>query len=323
MDWKPWYRAEAESNAGRAWIAAAIARWPDGDPDVRTALRSGGAVSFPHTTLRDSADPLARVATSIVAERSSRVVALGVLHGSTAPEPERALFTAAERGDVEARARVGGAFTLGGDVATPFGVVPAGSMPPTGPWVRPGGRLLSNEFSLDLFVAVLAAAATARRAPAPAVTRVFIGPTIPDDSNDAAMSVVHSIAVDLRLLLDPGVALVATGDLVHAGHGYAAPEEVAALRADAAELTSYFQSRVAAMLDGTLAGGAAARAADGIAREIRSDMRHVLPVLAALLGKGARARMLSFQWTDYGPILGQPPPCVVASSLVELRRSGA
>src|SRR5687768_7241695 len=98
MDWKAWYREEVRSDSGRAAVREALARHPHGDPAVRSALRRGGAVSFPHTTLRGSADPLARVATSIREEGFRRVVALGVLHGSTLPEPEREAARALHRG---------------------------------------------------------------------------------------------------------------------------------------------------------------------------------------------------------------------------------
>src|SRR5262245_54371440 len=74
--WNRWYLYEADSDTGRDAVAAAVARWPDGDADLRRALRAGGAASFPHTTLAGSAEPLARVATSIVEERFRRVVAL-------------------------------------------------------------------------------------------------------------------------------------------------------------------------------------------------------------------------------------------------------
>ena len=311
MDWKSWYRTEVESARGRALIASAIDRFPAGDPTLRHALKSGGAASFPHTTLVDSAEPLARVATSILAERFDRVVALGVLHGSTLPEPERSLAPAAARGDPSALERVGGAFFSVEDAATPFGTVPAGPSPPEGRWFRRGDRILENEFSLDLFLSVLAAAASARRAPLPSVTRVFVGP-----GNAGA------VAASIRPLLGPGVALVATGDLVHAGHGYAPDAEVAALPAGEAALLAHFEAKASEMLRLGFSGPADSVAADEIARAIRSDQRHVMPVLSALLGPGACAALLLFRLTDYAAILGRPSPCVVGSSLVAIRAAG-
>jgi hypothetical protein len=318
MDWKRWYRGEIESDAGREAVTSALARWPDGDPAVRRALRGRGAASFPHTTLRGSAEPLARVATSIVAEQFRRVLALGVLHGSTAPEPWRSRFAAAAEGDVRARASVEGAFTPTDAIATPFGRLVSFETPAQSTGIRPTHTLLESEFSLDLFLATLAAAAKARGVTAPAVSRVYVGLTMAHRGNDASLADV--VALALRPLLDEETALVATGDLVHAGHGYSTAAEAAALPTEPTGLASHFQGRAQQMLDGALQGGPSLLESDAIAREIRSDQRHVLPVLAAMLGHGARARMLSFELTDYAPILGEPPPCVVASALVAFER---
>lgn len=263
IDWKPWYRAEAESAFGRSVIADAVSRLPDGDPEVRRVLRAGGAASFPHTTLSDSAQPLARVATSLVAEGIERVVALGVLRASS-----------------------------GGDVA--------------------------REFSLDLFERVLAAAATVRGVAPPDLVREFVGAPPPGSSRDDH---VRAVAARVRPHLDARAALVATGDLVHAGSGYSTPEETAALPTDPEPLRAHFEARARALLDAATSDRP--DEADAIAREIRSDQRHVLPVLLALLrgaSTGVRARVLSFTLADYGPILGQPAPCVVASALVTFER---
>ena len=197
---------------------------------------------------------------------------------------------------------------------TLFGRVPAGPLPPHAPWLRPGKVLVAEEFSLDLFLAVLAAAAAALGVGPPAVTRVFVGPT-------GGEGVAGALAEAITPLLKDGVALVATGDLVHAGHGYSAPEEVAALPAGGERLEAHFETRAREMLAAAVAAGSASLAA-AIAREIRSDQRHMMPVLAALLGPGARARILSFRLTDYGAILGQPSPCVVASALWAMERGG-
>lgn len=318
MDWKVWYRVEAESEAGRTAVEAAVAQWSGGDPGIGATLARGGVASFPHTTLRDSAMPLARVATSVVEGGFDRVVALGVLHSSSLPEPERGLVPAAISGDPAALSRVGGAFVAEGDSVTPFGVVRAGPAPAAGPWARRDGCLVENEFSLDLFLAVLARAAKARGTEAPPVTRLFVGPTVVEG---AGGTMAGTVARALRPLLGPRVALVATGDLIHAGHGYSTPEEVAALPADAALLVRQFDATCRQMLEAEFVGEG--RVADAIARGIRCDQRHVLPVLAALLGRGATARIVSFGLTDYGAILGQAPPCVVASALWTADPAGA
>jgi len=317
IPWKAWYAAEAASEQGRAAVLDALrtARDPGATAPLRAALERGGIVSFPHTTLRGSATPLARTASAILDGGFARVVALGVLHGSSLPEPERTLARAAASGDREALARVGGAFVDEGPATTPFGVVATGPVPAPAPGVRAGGPLLSSEFSLDLFLAVLAAAAAERGRAPPAVSRVFVGPTSAGDGDPAlAADVVQALAP----LLGRSVALVATGDLVHAGHGYSTPEEIATLPRERDALRAHFEPRVRGMLLDAFAGGDAARRADRESVALRNDQRHLLPVLARLTGPGARPGLESFELTDYGSILHEPSPCVVASALVSV-----
>lgn len=306
MDWKAFYAAEAESAAGRDAVSAAVADHATGDADLVRTLRDGGVVSFPHTRLRDSADPLARVAAAVVAGGFERVVALGVLHGGTLPEPERALAAELGRGGpraAEAFQRLRGAFVGAADADA------------TGDGVRLDPALLANEFSLDLFDVVLRAAAAAAGRAMPRVIRVFVGPT---RAPDGTFHVAADVARTVRRLAAPGTALVATGDLVHFGHGYSTAAQVGALPAGVPSLERHFASRVRAMLDrfdtGDLAG-----AVDASTSELRSDQRHLLPVMAALLGGRVRSEVVSFRLTDYGDVLAQPAPCVVATSVVAYR----
>jgi len=322
VDWKRFYADELSSDAGRAAIGAALTRRREGDDAVVTALREGGIVSFPHTTLTGSAEPLARVAASVLAAGARRVVALGVLHGGTLPEPWRSDVAELARGTPRAGEllrRVGGAFVAAGPVETPYGAVAAGPPPETGTFVRADDGVLANEFSLDLFLAVLAAAAHDRGVAPPAVTRVYVSVTRDADGSFAAAGeVARSVA---PLLLD-GAVCVATGDLVHYGNSYTPPEAMRGMPGDAAALTRHFEGRVAAMLAAGVEAGDLARAFEMGTSELRSDQRHLLPVIAALLGPGARADVLSFRMTDYAAINGVAPPCLVASALVAFRRSG-
>lgn len=310
IDWKRFYRGELLSDDGRTRILAALARWDAGDAGVGETLRGGGVVSFPHTTLRDSAEPLARVAATIVDGGFASVVALGVLHLSTLPEPERALAEQLPRGGAGARAafeRLRGAF-----VEAPVPGLGARA-------VRVDPGLLAQEFSLDLFRGVLELAAARRGQRPPRVAAVYVGPT--RDPDDGSLAAARDVAADVAGLL-PGAACVATGDLVHFGGGYSRPEELALAPAGLTALEAHFRRRVGEMLaqafvasdlDGALAA----------ARELRSDQRHLLPVLAEIVGRPARPELLSFRLTDYAEILGEARPCVVASALVAVRRGGA
>jgi hypothetical protein len=323
VDWKRFYADELSSDAGRAAIAAAPARRRAGNDVVVTALREGGIVSFPHTTLTDSAGPLARVAASVLATGARRIVALGVLHGGALPEPWRADVAELARGSPRADEllrRVGGAFVAAGPARTPFGDVAAGPAPATRPFVRADDGILANEFSLDLFLAVLAAVYGEHGATPPAVTRVFVSVTRDAKGSFAAAGeVARSVA---PLLLD-GAVCVATGDLVHYGNSYTPPEAMRGMPEDAVALARHFEDRVARMLAAGLEDGDLARAFEMGTSELRSDQRHLLPVIAALLGAGARAEILSFRMSDYAAINGVARPCLVASALVAFRRATA
>jgi hypothetical protein len=53
---------------------------------------------------------------------------------------------------------------------------------------------------------------------------------------------------------------------------------------------------------------------------LRSDQREILPVLAGVVGRRGACRLLHFSLSDYAPILDVPPPCCVASALVQFDR---
>jgi len=321
MDWKRFYADELASPAGRAAIDAAIERRAVGDATIADVLRRRGVASFPHVTSRHSADPIARVATSILAVGAKRVVALGVLHGGTLPNPHRA--AAAEyHGGASSRAdaifeRLGGAFVERGPARTAFGDVPDGPVPATSRVVREDAELLTNEFSLDLFLATLAAAAASRGVAPPAVTRVFVSLTRDPRGSFATAA---AVADAVRPALDEGAVVVATGDLVHYGNSYTPSGEMDGAPTDAASLLATFRPRLDAMHEAALARGDFATAY-AIGSQVRSDQRHLLPVIAELVGRPARAETLSLSLADYSTINGVAPPCFVASALVAFGRS--
>jgi hypothetical protein len=318
VDWKDFYRDELAAPAGRAAVDSAIARHAAGDAEVIDALRSRGVVSFPHVTLRDSADPIAHVVQSILAVGARRVVALGVLHGGTLQVPLRGDLAEFHRGSPRAAEifrRLGGAFVDRGPATTPWGDVPDGPLPATSDVVRENSAALANEFSLDLFLALLAAAARGRGVAPPAVTRVFVSVTRDPSGSFAAAT---AVADAVRPLLDDDAVCVATGDLVHYGNSYTPPAEMESLPLDAASLVTKVRPRIDAMHEAALARRDFA-AAYATASEIRSDQRNVLPVIAELLGRGARATVLSFGLANYAAINGVAPPCFVASALVAFR----
>jgi hypothetical protein len=315
MDWKRFYAAEIAGAPGRAALLAAVARHAAGDAAVMSALQAGGAVSFPHVSVHDSADPLARVAQSVLALGAPRVLALGVLHGGTLPAPfqaaQQALRDGTGRAAQQAFADLGGAFVARGPVHTPFGPLPEGPRPTPSAVLREHPALLAQEFSLDVFLATLAAAAQARGVAPPAVTRVFVSATRdPAGGFDTATA----LAAALRPLLDDGAVWVTTGDVAHIGHGYSPAAQLATLPGETEVLHQQLLAQVQALHHAALAQRDQAAAWAG-GSAIQSDQRHLLPLLAQLLGPGASAQTLDFRLSDYAAINGQPAPCWVAAAL--------
>lgn len=79
MDWKRYYREERSSRSGEIekWIGEYLS---SDDPVVDRILRSGGALSFPHTHLEHSMIPVIRTAAGILRGGYDRIIALGVFH---------------------------------------------------------------------------------------------------------------------------------------------------------------------------------------------------------------------------------------------------
>jgi hypothetical protein len=314
MDWQRFYADELRSAPGRAALQAAVAQHASGDPAIEAALAAGGIASFPHVSLHDSAGPLARVAHALLALAPARVLALGVLHGGTLPPAYQAAQAALRGGGSAAHAafaQLGGAFVAPAAVLTPFGRVEAGPLPRHSAVLREDAALLAQEFSLDLFLAALAAAAQARGVRPPPVTRVFVSALRGPRGGWAAAT---QLAAELRPLLGAGTACVTTGDLAHIGHGYSRPEQVPALPPDAATLRAQLLPQVQALHEAAFQHADLARAWS-LGTALGSDQRHLLALITQLLGPGARAELLDFALSDYSRINQQPAPCFVAAAL--------
>ena len=314
MDWKRFYAAELADPRGRAEVAAALARHRGGDGRLVAASQSGAIMSFPHVTVHDSGDFIATVVESIVARRANRVVALGVLHGSVLPAPFDGWY-ASLRDDTskgrEAFARLRGAFVDISSVATPFGRIDGTVSPAEEPLLHEDPTVLRHEFSLDLFLAFLAASAHAHGVRPPEVIRVYVS-AVRDPSG--GFETVRPLADAIQKLLGDDAVCVATGDLAHLGHGYGSDEETASLPCDAAELTKTLEASLRDM-HGAALGDHDFSTAWAIGTRLRSDQRQILPVMAELLGQGASCESLALRLSDYADINGRPRPCLVAAAL--------
>jgi len=314
MDWKRFYAAELTDPRGRAELAAALTRHRGGDARLGAALRAGAIVSFPHVTVRDSADFIATVVASILAAGAKRVVALGVLHGSALPAPFGDCY--ASLGDDtpkgrQAYVRLRGAFVDTSSVATPFGRIDQTASPSEEPLLHDDPAVVRHEFSLDLFLAFLAASARLHGVRPPEVIRVYVS-VVRDPMG--GFDTVRPLAAAIKKLLGDGTVCLATGDLAHLGHGYGTGEETARLPSDETELTKTLAASLRDMHEAAL-GRHDYKTAWEIGTRLRSDQRQILPVIAELLGQGASCEPLGLRLSDYAGINEQPRPCFVAAAL--------
>lgn len=324
MDWKRFYAEELALPSGHRAVLDAVERHAPGDAAIAGALVAGALASFPHVTLRDSADPIARLAQSILETGKEHVLALGVLHGGTMPKVYREGWSALQCGLPEAEKvfpRFAGAFFSHGDATTPFGPIEEGPLPPPTEFMREDAALLAGEFSLDLFAALLAAAAQVRGVRPPALSRLFVCAT---RSPRGDFAVAQAVASEMRAVIGSGTVCVATGDLAHVGHGYSSAGEAAGLPDDPGTLEASVRAGIVEQYEAAL-GRHDFPTAWAIGTRWLNDQRHMLPVIAELARPKATFDLLSLKLSDYADINGMPPPCFVASALGLCRpaRSGS
>jgi hypothetical protein len=242
------------------------------------------------------------------------VIALGVLH-SSGVDTYRTALDDRQTDDVRraALAEVAGGWACPGDaIETPFGDLPsiAATEDDHVPVRLDRSGVLSDEFSLDTFCALLRRAADLLAVSPPSVLRLFVGPT--RDPIDGSFAVAERLAEWIRATTDRATAIVTTGDLVHYGTAYGDPD------ADASQPLDGITERFRDVVDRALRAGLAGRdweSAHHLSSDLlRNDQREILPVVSALLGP-AEARLLHFELSDYAGILDVAPPCLVATAL--------
>lgn len=318
MDWKSYYdeelRAAKTHDKIVHWLRAAdeLAA-TSGRADPRTVL------SFPHTAV-DAAGPLQ---SRVVAWRYrcgfTRVVALGVMHGSLIPTYQVAaneFLSQEERCD--AFAQISGAFLPAADrLTTPFGLLPVQIGYPLPDGVRMDTQgLLKNEFSLDTFHAILRLAADVYDVERLTVIPTYIGMT--RNPVTGAFDTADALAPWLLSQWNEETAIVTTGDVIHYGTSYGSDVGVASPK----QLASHFRHRLETCLDLAFRERRIETAFQIAQRELKSDQREILPLLVRLVGEGAVTDIEVFELSDYASILKLPPPCLVASALIAYKRRG-
>ncbi len=320
IDWKSYYRKEMEAPQARRILAGLFVEASQ-DEEIDRLLTGGAILSFPHTALSYAAPLQARVVAGLCRAGVKQVLALGVFHASTLPpacEADRRLLS---DGSAPARARRAAFTRLGGgfvpsehSATTPFGEVtllPGRDL--DGVRVDHEG-ILSHEFSLDSFLSLLAFyAGVKKRKPLPVLT-LYVGPT--RDPVTGGFDVADRLAESLSSWIEPGTAIVTTGDLVHYGTAYGPPERMAGRPEAPAALEAFFARETRTALDLAFEAQDRAAAFECSTTVLQNDQRNILPVLTHLLGPGAGHRVLSFSLSDYAGILEVASPCVVASALV-------
>ena len=322
MDWKTFYRAELESPAAHGLLEACFLEGAHVEP-LHHLLNRGAVLSFPHTAMRFAGPIQANVVTALYRCEFERVIALGALHSSSLPDPYRGFDQAVlnENLPVDRRSEAflsltGGILPGATSAVTPFGTLPFLPLPEElCEVVRPEPlHLLEQEFSLDTFFSLVRFYADWRGTDPLPVLPVYIGMT--RDPISGSFDVARRLAASLRKVHDSRTAIVATGDLVHYGTAYSDREAAAARSADAAALHTHFRREVERTLDLALIERRDADAFRSSEQVLKSDQRHLLPVLAGLVRPNGQYEILHFELSDYAPIFGSGPPCVVASALV-------
>ncbi|MDD4903205.1 MAG: hypothetical protein PHX77_01730 [Candidatus Bipolaricaulis sp.] len=312
MDWKRYYRNECAAPGARETLERWV-RTAD-DTSLVAAVERGAVLSFPHTALAYAGPLQARVVRGLLDAGVDRILALGVLHSGSLEVYRAAL---GEGGALDRRAEAfravsGAFFTEESEARTPLGAVPL--------WRPLGARgtlradrhgLLDAEFSLDTFLTACRAGADAfGRRPIP-VLAAYVGMT--RDPASGSFSVAEDLGDWVRSEHAAGTAVVTTGDLVHYGTGYG--EAWGPGGADRPTLSAALRAEVERCLGAALRDGDRSRAYALSRGRLLNDQREILPVLATTLGVPASHALLSFELSDYAPILRVAPPCFVASAL--------
>jgi hypothetical protein len=274
LAWKRYYAAE-RARLGQDHLHRLL------DDAAPLPIPDRGAVIVPHTRLEVTGNEIAAAANGVVASGAEQVLAIGVLHGARRADADR--VGAARAGHAAAIRELRGIHTEDG--------------------------LAAEEFSLDGFVAMLAAAAQRAGRSIDVVRRY---PFLAGD-DPASLPGIEELAT----LRDGGAVLVVTTDPMHHGHAYGAAPTECVDAADPATIDTV-RGAVDAQL-GLLAEHRFGEFQEMAARQ-RSDFRDSGPVMAVLVGVDFRWRIHDLALVDYSEALDAPAPSWVAGALCTVDR---
>lgn len=277
LDWKKFYGAERES-IGDAWI----------DRMIETAevfeISSQKSLIFPHTMLAATGRMTAAAAVRVVRSGCDRVLALGVLHGGREQDAE--LVNRAKKGDAAAL---------------------SAARRIHGPLAASDGGLWTDEFSLDNFKYFVERAAVINGHRAPEIIERYPFLTGTDPLSLPGID-------ELFDLVEQGVPVVATADMVHHGVGYGAPldESLDEWETDAVAIArSWIEEGIRALAEKDY--GRFLQNAD----RVKSDFRHSGPVLREVLGAFGH-EVSEVRLVDYADVLKAGVPTWVAGVMIQL-----
>lgn len=177
--------------------------------------------------------------------------------------------------------------------------------------IHPSDALTQNEFSLDNFEVLLNVAAKLSGRPMPKFIPKFpFGTGVkPKDLTGFA---------DLISLVEQGVALVATADMVHHGADYGTPERSRlAIQSDKA--TEYANISISSQLRALEVRDYSSFLEH--CESAHSDFRDVGPVLAELLPRPAQSSIADMALINYADVLKAEEPTWVAAALITIGTS--
>jgi hypothetical protein len=288
-EWKDYYARE-RADLGPAGIQRLFER-------ARTIdLPTKGALVFPHTRLEASGELAAAVALAVVRAGCDEVIALGILHGGRETDAE--LVRRAREGAPSARATLRRIH---------------------GPEMAGDAGFWAEEFSLDGFTALVAAAADREGKRAPRILPRY--PFLVGEQPGELPGID-----ELRARIEKGAALVATADPIHHGAGYGAREEDR-LPIDDPQTLEFARWTIERGFHSL-----ASRDFAGFLRhatEVRSDFRDSGPAMAWLIDpEGAKTaprgaspkvplgmEIVDLMLVDYSKALDAPAPTWVAAAL--------
>ncbi len=321
MNWKSYYLNELRSPNIEKQLSDIFAD-VEGKATPVPRISPGNILSFPHTALRYAGPLQARVVVGLWRAKVKRIIALGVFH-AWGHEISAKTYSLAMDETQEAAQRVAafeelrGAFVPPVSVhETPFG--PISLTPPSSSFSTAlrtdTNGLLASEFSLDTFMSLLSFYYRSQGEDPPVLIPLYIGMT--RNPVTGSFATASQLAATLQSMWLPGVAVVATGDLVHYGTAYSTQRRMMGMPTNHNELSLYFQREVKHTLEISLKEREYTEAFGHCDTLLNNDQRYLLPVIAEIFPRRAGYELLSFSLSDYSAILNAAKPCVVASALV-------